>query len=48
MLSECQTVNDLVLDRHNVGPDLDLNYLQRLSADDKIADFELLRVPELA
>ena len=32
---QCQTVLDPDQDRRNVGPDLDPNRLQRLSADDK-------------
>ena len=34
-LPECQTFLDPDQDRHSVGPDLDPNCLQRLSADDK-------------
>ena len=33
-LSECQTVLDPDQDRRSVGPYLDANFLQRLSADD--------------
>ena len=35
MVSKCQTVLDPDQDCHCVGPDLSLNCLQRLSADEK-------------